>query len=261
MSTLRARCLECIRKSQKGHLIHSLRFRNRRCKNFQARVVATGEELLTLHLELRSHTETQGPAEDVGRAIPDTLQWHRVEWVYYDDDKKDWRAQREKIAQLEKWMLESVSPHLAEVACGPQEGVPEWYVNLKNSTGVTPDVEIRAARDKHLAVLRQTSRPPKDVKAWVRSWEEALTKARTVGVKMVETAIDWWDAFSGAVMNFGYVDWARSYNIIHKERIAANTIDYWVVTNDFMDCLRLSEHKSRTVAKGAFPTFGGHEDH
>ena len=133
-------------------------------------------------------TERRPPAP---HPLSDLLQVQRTSLAYYEDDKRDWKVQRDKLAELEKWVLETVSPHLAEVVCNPSEGVNQWYVSLKNRTGITPDVETRAARDKYIVVLQQTSKPPKDIKAWVRSWEEALTKARSVGVKVAETAIDW----------------------------------------------------------------------
>ncbi|KAL1996469.1 hypothetical protein VTN49DRAFT_90 [Thermomyces lanuginosus] len=201
-------------------------------------------------------TGTQGSLSAPVNTLSDVLQLHRTTMVYYEDDKREWKMQRERLADLEKWVLETISPHLAEVACSPSEGVHQWYINLKNRTGVTPDVEIRSARDKYLAALQQATKPPKDVKAWVRNWEEALTRAKTVGVKVAETAIDWWDAFSNAVTIFGYGDWARSYNMVHKEEIITNTLDYRKVVNDFMDCLRLPASKPKVVAKGVFPTFG-----
>jgi hypothetical protein len=109
-------------------------------------------------------------------------QAYGIDLNLYQQRKRDFHRQRDRIASLKEWVRQSVSDHHLRTACAAKDPIHIWYENLKEGAGVTVEWERLAIQREYRAAIKPLDRPPKDIIAWIKSWEQALARAKEAKV-------------------------------------------------------------------------------
>ena len=81
----------------------------------------------------------------------------------YQQRKRDFHRQRDRIASLKEWVRQSVSEHLVRTACAAKDPIHIWYKNLKEGAGVTVEWERLVVQKEYRAAIKPLIRLPKDI--------------------------------------------------------------------------------------------------
>jgi hypothetical protein len=187
----------------------------------------------------------------------------QLDWSMYTHNSRLYTQEKEAIEKLKGWVLKTVSNHLIRTACSPTESIDKWYEKLQTQVGVTEGKQRRDARESYKSAIKPMNKPPKDMLAWLATWEEAISLAQEKKVPEAIHPSEWFEDFAAAVKNTGVENWVTSYRMLHKNDIEAGNLTFRELANDFGYEVRLTHGNGsrRTIAKGAFgPSFAG-KDH
>ncbi|KXX74389.1 hypothetical protein MMYC01_209938 [Madurella mycetomatis] len=188
---------------------------------------------------------------------------YALEQSDYATRLRSFEKEKDNIKEIKVWINNTVSSHLRQVSCAPTATLAEWYTNLRNQVGITEAREKMNARDQYLEATQPLTRPPKDIGAWLRTWERAMAQAQSKGVAEARGSSSWFPDFERAVKGAGYADWCRIYRMLHSKEIESDSLEFRKTSNDFQNEIRRarrSEDKAR-VTIGAFAaTFAEQSD-
>jgi hypothetical protein len=165
--------------------------------------------------------------------------------------------QRKNVSAMVEWLQKTVSANLYDTCCKSGQRLDEWYAALKTRAGTSDRENKTHATELYEAAIKPLSRKPKDMLAWLSSWEAALLQAQEAKVFGTNGSQDWWLHFSKAIRAAGYETWSQIYYISNQETIDSDKLDVRKLCNDFGEFIRREEGptKRSTIAKGAFPTY------
>jgi len=188
---------------------------------------------------------------------------YQVDMQLYIQYEKEFKEQNRSVQQLRKWVMESVAPHFARVACKPEETLNQWYSNLKKHVGISDEKAMVIAYEKYKEALKPLTKS-KDWSAWLMNWEKAMLMAEEKNVPEVFITPIWTKEFFKAVIPIAE-HWALTCKMTHKTQIEKGLLTFRDIANDFreyMGTMRISSQKGIVpkVAKGAFgPTYAGQD--
>ncbi|KAK4246303.1 hypothetical protein C7999DRAFT_15565 [Corynascus novoguineensis] len=201
---------------------------------------------------LDEQPDPHGYPEDASEMTARGRASYRLDWSVYRDRMNDFREEARAINEIRMWVDETVNKHLLYSTCQPGKGLDVWYEQLRERVGATDQQIYDDATDRYEDALWKTSsKPPGDLQAWLKEWEDAINEAIDEGVPGVQQSRDWWRQFDKAVTRFGFTMWALAYRAEHKKEIRDNKLTIRKVVNDFGAELKRDIHKpiKRTIQK------------
>lgn len=183
------------------------------------------------------------------------------DWTVYQDKKKDYTAQQEKVHNLKQWVRRTVSKNLLRTACPPERSLETWYSKLKEQVGTNSKDRKREGKLLYKQAMNQLTRVPRDFTGWVNNWEEAMIKAREYENSDAKDSFVWFPEFADAIRPV-MRDWINPYEIHYTESIEAGDFSIRKAAHDLRLKIKLIGTKVARpiIARGAFgPIFAGEE--
>lgn len=235
--------------------------RETRSQSAQSSATAVqGLQQAIIQIEEVDHASKPRTAAEMTTAARQAFQ---LDWTMYQHNFKIYTAEREAIDKLRNWVLKTTSEHLLRTACDPKDTIKGWYAKLKEQVGVSATKQKRDARALYKTANKPLAKAPKDVLAWLNSWEEAVTLAKEKKVPEAQHSDIWFEDVSLAIRGF-MKEWIVSYEMLHSKEIEDGTLTFRKLANDLRKELLKTTQTPRTgrvVAKGAFgPSFADSED-
>ncbi|KAE8551359.1 hypothetical protein EYB25_005244 [Talaromyces marneffei] len=187
--------------------------------------------------------------------------WHA--FTVYNNQYKSlfqvWEIQRRDIDKVFTWIKKTVCLSYLKTCVSI---TPDWkqaYQNLKAHVGQgTADIQkkIKNEYDLYMRPFR-TTRPAKEMEAWIVKWDELLTQANRKSMMIATDTMDWSTRFFDVIRNLDHA-WVSAYEIQLYDKIDNNTLEYKDLTNLFrrlIQRLHSPANRQRTrVSRGSFTT-------
>ena len=89
-------------------------------------------------------------------------------------------------------------------------------------------------------MIKPMNKAPKDMLAWLSTWEEAISLAQEKKVPEAIHSSEWFEDFAAVVKNTRADNWVMSYRMLHKQNIEAGNLTFRELVNDFSYEVRLT---------------------
>ncbi|KAL2144473.1 hypothetical protein VTI28DRAFT_9048 [Corynascus sepedonium] len=201
---------------------------------------------------LGEQPDPHGYPEDASEMTAGGRESYQLDWSVYRDRMNNFREEARAINEIRQWVDETVNKHLLYSACQSGKGLDVWYEQLRERVGASDQQIYNDATDRYEDALWKTSsKPSRDLQAWLNEWEDAINEAADEGVPWVQHSKDWWRQFDKAVTRFGFTAWALAYRDEHEKEIRDNKLTIRKVVNDFGAELKRDIYKpiKRTIQK------------
>lgn len=157
----------------------------------------------TTTLEREEEVDTTSHPRNASEMTSAARSAFQVDWSVYTTSRSEFREQQESVVKLKDWVEKTTSDHLYETACDPTDSIREWYAKLAEQVGVSETQRRQLARDRYRAtVSKPLNKAPKNVLAWLSSWEQAINFAKSRGVAEVQHLANWFADFTNTIKPF-----------------------------------------------------------
>jgi hypothetical protein len=220
----------------------------------QSAATAQGSQQAIVHIEEVDYANKPRTATEMTTAARQAFQ---LDWTLYQHNFKMYTAEREAIDKLRNWVLKTTNKHLIRTVYNPKDTLKGWYTKLKEQVSVSATKQKRDAQTLYKAANKPLTKAPRDVIAWLNSWEEAVTLAKEKKVPEAQHLDIWFEDFSLVIRGF-MKEWIVLYKMLHTTEIENRILTFWKLANDLRKELLKSSmsNAGQVIAKGAFgPSF------
>jgi hypothetical protein len=155
------------------------------------------------------------------------------------------------IQKLREWILTAVPRNYMEMCCDLVNDLWIWYRNLKQSAGLNELLARDQVQQKYQAAVKPLKRYPKDLKAWITAWEQAIELAHKKELPAVARPEDWLRDFLNALMLIKAM-WVESFRMLNCRNIIAGILTYQDIVNKLCTVVRDKAGHKGTKFKASF---------
>ena len=83
----------------------------------------------------------------------------QLDMQYYTQADKKFREQDSAVQKLRKWVIDTVAPRYARIACDPTDSLTQWYTNLKKHVGISNTQSRTTAQEQYKDALKLLTKP------------------------------------------------------------------------------------------------------
>ncbi|KAI1676233.1 polyprotein [Pyrenophora tritici-repentis] len=120
----------------------------------------------------------------------------RIESYKYKENA--YKEEQAKYDQLIRHIVDTVSPHLQLTCCDLSKPIRDWIKLLQETVGIDSEDERLRARERYQNALRPM-RTPGHWETWLTEYDQAATRAESLGVSEVQNVQDVINDFLGAI--------------------------------------------------------------
>ena len=202
----------------------------------------------------------RGQPVRIADLTPDGQKTYQLEWTVYQSLDKEYKSQKTSISNVKQWVSTTVSPEYFTGNCDPDESLRIWYELLKDHCSTDTVLDFDTARQNYRKAIVPLHKPPKDIIAWLRNWEQAMAQGITKEVPDALVTMSYFEDFLQAVQPL-YQGWASAYRVSKRGDLAEGSLSYRVIANDFRKEVGSQGSHAAKIARGSFgPSFGPEKD-
>ncbi|KAL2141318.1 hypothetical protein VTI28DRAFT_2552 [Corynascus sepedonium] len=206
---------------------------------------------------LPEQVDPNGKPANVNEMTAAGKELYRQDVANYQFSWRQYKEERAQVSALTAWISKTVDDGIYNATCTPGKTLDVWYANLKERAGISELEDQRRTLERYFATVKPLARKPKDVLAWLATWEEALNEVIQADVPGLKSSSLWWPQFHMAIKSIGYDAWSTAYAVANEATINNNELTTQQVVKSFREQTREDDSLPRTIAKGAFATLDG----